>query len=347
MATFTIDLLSGTALLLTGNFSSGGSTSSSWGSITGVLSGQTDLQNTLNTKLNISAFNNYTGNSTYYNLSSPATCTVGGINAGTVLTGKSAFEIIKEILAPELFGTLTSPSTSINTSPSGTFEIGCNISTLCVTSTFNRGSINPQYCSASSYRSGTANKYYFTGSQISGSYVCSGTSVIKCATNYIISGGSQSWGVCTSYNSGVQPKGSNGTNYNSPLPSGCTAPVSMSITGILPWYWGICVNQTLGSSDIVAGIKCIASASGTLPIIFNSLSTDYIWFAVPQGTAVKTCWYVSGINNGCIGGTGNLFATYCTIPVTSAQSCWSNCNYMVYVSCTPTGTAVGIPMCVN
>jgi len=61
MATFAIDLLSGTALLLTGNFGSSGSTSSSWGSIIGVLSGQTDLQNTLNTKLNISAFNNYTG----------------------------------------------------------------------------------------------------------------------------------------------------------------------------------------------------------------------------------------------------------------------------------------------
>jgi len=70
MATFAIDLLSGTALLLTGNFGSSGSTSSSWGSIIGVLSGQTDLQNTLNTKLNISAFNNYTGTTipnTYHN----------------------------------------------------------------------------------------------------------------------------------------------------------------------------------------------------------------------------------------------------------------------------------------
>jgi hypothetical protein len=59
---------------------------------------------------------------------------------------------------------------------------------------------------------------------------------------------------------------------------------------------------------------------------------------------VKTCWYVNGTNNGCIGGTNNLFATACTVTgVTSAFGCV--CPYSVYATCIPTGTAAGIPMC--
>jgi len=282
-----------------------------------------------------------------YNLNSPATCTVGGITIGTALTGKTVFQLFQDILAPELFGTLTAPSTSILLSPSGTFEIGCSISSLNITGCFNRGSISPQYCSTSPFRSGTANKYCFTGSQVAGLYVCSGSSVVKTANNYVVSGGSQTWSVDTTYNSGIQPKGSGGSNYCSPLSSGTTSFASSSISGILPWYWGKCTSQVLGSSDIAAGNKCIASASGTLPIIFNSSPSDYIWFAVPNGTSVKTCWYVSSLNNGCIGGIGNLFATDCIVAVTSAQGCWTGCNYMVYVSCTTTGTACGVPMCVS
>jgi len=64
MSTFTIDLLTGKPLLLNVNLSSGsttGSTGSVWGSILGTLSGQTDLQDALDSKLNISEFNIYSG----------------------------------------------------------------------------------------------------------------------------------------------------------------------------------------------------------------------------------------------------------------------------------------------
>jgi hypothetical protein len=168
-----------------------------------------------------------------YNLQSPAAICVGGISIGTVLCGKTAFQLFEELLVPELFGSITAPSEGIAISPSGTFEVGCCITTLCVTGTFSRGSISPQYCSASPFRSGAANSYCFTGAQIVGSYACTTSPVTKCATNYVIVYGSQSWGVCTAYDAGIQPKGSKGTNYCSALIAGTTAAASVSLSGIM------------------------------------------------------------------------------------------------------------------
>jgi len=286
---------------------------------------------------------------TVYNLDSPAAVTVGGITVGTVLVGKTSNEILSEILVPELFPVLTAPSESIALNPSTSiYEIGCSIATLCVTGTFNRGSINPQYCSASAFRSGAANSYCFTGAQISGSYACTTSPVTKCATSYVVSSGSQSWSVFTSYDAGVQPKGSKGTNCGSALPAGNTSTPTAAITGILPYYWGKkSVNNVISGSDVAAGTKVLSCANGTLPITYNSSASDYLWFAVPQGTPAKTAWFVCASNQGTIGGSNNLFASACSVAVTSAQGCWTACNFYVYVSCITTGTAAGVPMCMS
>ena len=287
-----------------------------------------------------------------YNLASPATKTVGGINAGDPLTGKTALCLLEEILAPELFGTLTNPSVGIAISPSGTYEIGCSISTLCVTGTFNRGSISPQYCSASPFRSGCANAYSFTGCQMPvGFQACVASPVTECATAYSVISGNQTWAVCTRYDCGVQPKGSSGTNYSSPLVSGCSNTAGGTITGILPWYWGRSSSGVLTPTCVAncgsGGAKVLANVTASpIQITYNSSPTDYIWFALPSCAGLKTCWYVNGTNNGAIGGVGNLFATFCTLAITSAEGCWTGCNYAVYVSCLQTGTDPGVPMCI-
>ena len=91
-----------------------------------------------------------------YNLSSPAAICVGGICVGTVLTGKTAFELFEELLVPELCGSITAPSLSIGLICTGCKEIGTVISQT-VTGTFSRGAINPQYCSGSPVISGCVN----------------------------------------------------------------------------------------------------------------------------------------------------------------------------------------------
>jgi len=171
-----------------------------------------------------------------YNLSSPAVLTVGGISSGTVLTGKTAFELFEELLVPELFGTITAPSTSIGLTASGLYEIGCSLSQI-VTGTFSRGSISPQYCSVSPYRSGCANAYCFTGSGMpSGFQSCVLSPASQTTTGYTVVIGTQSWGVCTRYDAGSPALGSKGTQYCAALTSGCTSAVSNSIVGVYPIY---------------------------------------------------------------------------------------------------------------
>jgi len=282
-----------------------------------------------------------------YNLANPATKTVGGVTCGDSLTGKTAFQLLQDILAPELFPTsLVNPSVGIGLSPSGTFEIGCSIASLSVTATFNRGSISPQYCSASPYRSGCANAYSFTGCQMPvGFQACTSSPATETATAYSVISGSQTWCVCTKYDCGVQPRGSSNTCYCSPLVSGCSNTASATITGILPWYWGTNASCTITSPTVAGGTKVLAVVGSSTPITFNA-SAQFLWFAAPTGTyTTKTKWWVCAANAGNIGGVGELWATSCSVAVTSAQGCWTGCSYDVYVTCGITTTAAGIPMC--
>lgn len=172
---------------------------------------------------------------TTYSLGTPAAVDVGGINTGTELTGKTSNEILEEILVPELCGTLTAPSTSTSLGVSGIYEIGCELS-FNVTSNFDRGSIDPQYCSASPFRSGPANSYCFTGPQIDGNYSCVTSSASQSVSNYTVACGSNTWGSCTFYDAGVQPRSSKDNPFGSPLSAGNTAGTTDSITGAYPLF---------------------------------------------------------------------------------------------------------------
>jgi len=285
--------------------------------------------------------------STIYNLQSPAAVTVGGITIGTVLTGKTSNCLLQDILVPELFGTVIEPTRSIGLNPiTTTYEIGCSISTI-ITGTFTTGSINPQYCSASSCRSGLPNNYCFTGNQIAGLYPSTALSKAKSLTGYTIVSGSQIWGVCVFYDAGIQPKGSKGTNTigYSPLVAGNTAQITTTITGILPWYWGVNASNLITNAIITGGTKTVAVVGASTPICFNA-TNNYLWFAAPAGAfTTKTKWWVCAANAGNIGNPGDLWAAACSVAVTSGQGCWSGCNYCVYVTCGVTTTATGIPMC--
>jgi hypothetical protein len=288
-----------------------------------------------------------------YTLSPVASVTVGGVVAGTILTGKTTNQLIEEILTPTLYPILINPYDTLGISPSGTFEIGCSISTLTITNCFNMGLITPQYSASSPFRSGIPSNHCFSGYSIQGLYSCSDNIVPKSISNYVVSGGSQYWGACTRYTVGEQPKDSKGNNYCSPLPSGFTTGNTISITGILPWYWGLSTSNSINGSCVAAcgcgvgGGKCVENVtSSPIEITFNSSPSDYIWFALPECASNKTCWDVNGSNNGSIGGVGNLFSGSSSVSVSSAEGCWSNCNYDVYVSCFPTGTVSGAIMCI-
>jgi len=265
-------------------------------------------------------------------LLSPAAVSVGGINVGYVLTGKTSNEIIQDMLFPEICGTLTNPLTVTTSNASATYEVGCSIS-FNVCSAFSRGSINPQGCSASPNRSGAANLYCFSGSQVAGTYICTTSPVVKAVSGYVVTAGAQSWGSCTRYDAGVQPKSNKNNNFSTPLVSGSTAASNISVTGIYPYFYGTSTGvPTPGSALLATGSEVVAASSGQINITYGAQTDKYLWFATPAASTTKLGWYEGATNKGNIGGGSDLFNAPSTVSVDSPLSCWTGQSYKIYVS---------------
>ena len=176
-----------------------------------------------------------------YNLDSPSVCLVGGMPVGTVLTDKTAFEILSEILVPVVQPTISPEySNGITLSPgTGSIcEIGYTISTLSVTSNFNRGGYSPVYCGGTPYRTGLPNTHTFTGTGVAGSTGSTSLSVTKSTSNYVVVSGPQGWSTNVAFDAGQQAKSSKGLTSTIPAVNAGNAVVrTASIFGAYP-VWG-------------------------------------------------------------------------------------------------------------
>ena len=266
---------------------------------------------------------------------SPSTYTVGGLVAGTVLTGKTLSCILQDMLVPTLNPVLTNPSSTFSITPSTSiYEIGSVISPIGSIN-FNPGSINPQYCSASSCRSNgsiTHNYQDFNGITCNCNCVTV-SSTYQFPTYSVVSGQRTAYG-SVSYSGGVQPKDSANQNYCTPLSPGTTPTSSAVVCGIHPWFWGVSntaptVNQALISSYTC---KCVADSSNQINVSNFNVTGKYIWFAIPSTSTSKACW--QGANNPSNNGVipGSLFPAGTTLLVDSPEVCWNDVNYKVYVS---------------
>ena len=134
--------------------------------------------------------------------------TVGGITAGTSYEDGTPIEtILRNMLNPVAYPSLTNPSASMTATGAKLLETGATLNTT-FTITFNRGSINPAY-GTSGYRSGPATSYDFDGeSKDTGAF-----------TRTITSEKTSYRGV-VAYSAGEQPKDSIGGNYSTALAAG-------------------------------------------------------------------------------------------------------------------------------
>jgi hypothetical protein len=252
--------------------------------------------------------------STIYNLATPSTVTIGGLTSGTILTGKTSNEILKEILVMYLLPAFSSFCNNVSTP----LEVGTTISG---SKSFTFGFTNAGNVCANtlSIRDVSVSSNIATACPIS-----SPQSATINAKTFVSCGNTQVWCGCATNTCGAQIGSS-----------------SYTITGLLPYYWGVCTcpgaagagRPTATCAMVTGGTKILAS-SEAISINFNSGVNDYLWFAIPATVAAKTCWCVNGINNGTIGGcvspACNLFPAPNSISVTTA--CWSGCNYNVYIS---------------
>ena len=134
--------------------------------------------------------------------------TVGGISAGSHFNQGDSLELVlRDMLDPVLYPTLTAPSATL--SASGTLlETGATPEKT-LTANFNRGSISPAY-GTNGYRSGVASGYSLNGGESQQGNIFTET----------ITSENKTFQVAVSYEAGEQPKDSKGNNYQSALPAG-------------------------------------------------------------------------------------------------------------------------------
>ena len=163
---------------------------------------------------------------------------VGGISTLTNVDNLNFPQFVNLLLYPELFPTLTNPSSTFALTQSGLHEIAEVIATLNFASAFNRGSISPAY-GTSGFRSGLPNTYKYTGTGLSNEASTSLTNN-KTVSSYTVLNGSQSWTAIVAYDGGEQPLSSKGNALdppnNVPFPAGDTSTKTVVITGVYPFY---------------------------------------------------------------------------------------------------------------
>ena len=258
-----------------------------------------------------------------YSEASPATTDVGGITAGTVLTGKTSNEILAEILTPYQTPTFSSFSSEMTTP----VEVGTVLS--------GSKEFNWVFTNSDNIQANTMCIYDVTDASTIATNI-STTSPQSATINTVTF---TSCGQLQQYKGCVQDS--------------CSTAIGSSnhtITGLYPYFWGTCTcpgaagagRPSLTAGDITGGTKVVAGSAGSFAISFASGDNDYLWFAVPATVSNKTCWYIDAINNGAIGGgvspACNLFPD--PVVVNNVENeCLDSVAYEVYVSNKQTGTS--------
>lgn len=161
---------------------------------------------------------------------------VGGIQLGDSFPDSTTMQQMWNLLLyPELNPELTDFSFEFSSDVSGLREIG-EIVSINFSSTFDRGSINPQYQSVEPFRTGLPTSFEFNGSIIVGTFSSSSLTFTQSVVDYLITPGVQTFQSKVNYNSGVQPINNKGNNFDVPFPAGSTNFFSINIVGVYPFF---------------------------------------------------------------------------------------------------------------
>lgn len=171
---------------------------------------------------------------------------VGGIDSGVTYEAGTPLEtLLRDLLEPTLFPTLTNPSASITYNSSQYYEVKSTVSAMQGTVALNRGSINPKY-GTSGYRAGVATGYAIATSgadtEYSDSSESSGAFSVPALTrstkgNIVVTG-------TASYAQGEQPKDSKGKDYSTSLPAGSVS-ASKTLSFIQAYFYGASNSSTV------------------------------------------------------------------------------------------------------
>jgi hypothetical protein len=260
-----------------------------------------------------------TGNQMYTG-ATPSNVTVGGLAAGSTLTGNTLSKLLERILIQYLAPVF---STFSITGQATTIEVG---TALSGSKTFTWSTTNGTNIATNTIavRDVTANTLIASG------LANDGTEAINIGTITNTSPMTRSWRA-------------EGTQQNNPAGNSTFNSSNFTVTSLYPYFYGKVasggvaagLNRPSATAQLVTGgTKVVASSTGTITVSFASTSDDYIWFAIPSLSTSKTVWYIDALNTGSIGGSvspgGNLFPAESVVSVTTVL--WAGVNYKVYIS---------------
>lgn len=198
---------------------------------------------------------------------------VGGISVGTTYeAGTSLEEILRDMLSPVLYPTLTNPSATIAATGAKLLETGSSLNTT-ITVTFNRGSINPAY-GTSGKRSGVATDYALNG----------GTAQAGNTFNVTVTSAQLTYQATVNYEAGEQPKDSAGNNYSTPLPAGSVN------TNTITYEFVDAMYANTSSAGTMTKQALISKSTGTKQFALPATTAEY-----PEQIDVPGSWTVSKI----------------------------------------------------
>lgn len=198
---------------------------------------------------------------------------VGGLKVGdTYTTGTKIETIIRDMVDPIAYPTLTAPSATLTATGVKLLETGATLDTT-MTATFNRGSINPAY-GTSGYRSGVA-----TGYSIDGSTVQAGNTF-----NVTVDASQKTYNVRVDYAAGEQPKNSIGENYDAPLPAGSVT------TNIISYEFVDAMWANTADIGTVAKLFLVSKTAKQRDMVFPAQTV-----ANPETFDIPASWNVTAV----------------------------------------------------
>ena len=198
---------------------------------------------------------------------------VGGIEAGTEYEEGTPLEtLLRDMLEPTLYPTLTAPSATLAGTGNKLLEAGATLA-VTITATFSRGSISPAY-GTSGYRSGVASGYTLNG----------GTSQAGNTWSETVSASNKTFQASVAYEAGEQPKDSKGNNYQSPLPAGSVNTNTVSYD-FVDAMWANTANIST-----IAKLSLVAKSTKQRDMVFPAQTV-----ANPEVFDIPASWTVTAV----------------------------------------------------
>lgn len=235
---------------------------------------------------------------------------VGGITVGTEYTeGTSLEKILRDMLSPVMYPTLTNPSASISATGSKLLETGATLATT-MTVSFNRGSISPAY-GTTGYRSGAATDYSLNG----------GTAQASNTFSVTVTSAQKTYRATVNYGAGEQPKDSSGANYSTPLAAGSIN------TNTITYEFVDAIWANTSNIATIAKLALVSKSAGQKDLIFPAQTV-----ANPEVFDIPVSWNVSTVQvkNDLSGAYENAADQFTISNVTHDDAAGNSVNYKRY-----------------